>query len=178
MAMLVEYNGIKPVVEKDAFIAPNATIIGDVTIKKGASVWYGVVIRGDMESVVIGEKSNIQDNCTIHTDEGFPALIGDRVSVGHNAVIHGCEISDDCLIAIGSIILSGARIHESAVVAAGSVVREGQVVQPFHLVAGAPAETKRILTREEAGRFAGTVGNYLKLSKAHKGNHTLKSYQE
>ncbi|UCG05442.1 MAG: gamma carbonic anhydrase family protein [Desulfobacterales bacterium] len=108
--MILKYKDKKPVIGQNVFIAPTATIIGDVEIKDGASIWYGVVIRGDADKIRIGRNTNIQDNCTIHTDEGLPAIIGNRVSVGHNAVIHGCSIEDECLIGIHAVVLNGAKV--------------------------------------------------------------------
>ena len=165
--MIIEYQGKAPKIGKDVFIAPTATIIGDVEIGDGASIWYGTVVRGDMASIRIGEETNIQDNCTVHTDYGFPAIIGKRVSVGHNAVVHGCTVEDQCLIAINSVVLTGARILRGSVVAAGSVVREGQEIGPYHLAAGIPAKVKKTLTPEEAESLLQPVRNYLELAKNH-----------
>lgn len=165
--MIISYEGKAPKIARSAFIAPTAVIIGDVHISDGVSIWYGVVIRGDMERVIVGEDTNIQDNCTVHTDHGYPSIIGPRVSVGHNAVIHGCEIEADCLIGIGAIILSGSRIGSGSLVAAGSLVSEGQKVGSGELVAGTPARLKRELTNADIRRFAATVQNYKTLSHEH-----------
>ena len=140
------YNGKHPEIELQTFVAPTAVIIGAVRIMKGASIWYGTVIRGDKEPIVIGENTNIQDNCTVHTDDGQPAVIGSNVSIGHNAVVHGCCIEDNCLVGIGAVVLSGATIGRGSVIAAGSVVREGQEVGSGQLVAGTPARFKRKLS--------------------------------
>lgn len=120
--MIIEYEGKTPSIGKNVFIAPNAIVIGDVKIDDNASIWYGVVIRGDMEPVSIGENTNIQDNCTVHTDYGHPAVIGSNVSIGHNAVIHGCTIENGCLVAMNAVVLSGALLEEGSIIAAGSVV--------------------------------------------------------
>lgn len=157
----------KPVIGQNVFIAPTASIIGDVTIKDNASIWYGVVLRGDMEPITIGVNTNIQDNCTLHTDYGSPLVIGDNVSVGHNAVVHGCVVEDDCLIAINAVVLNGAHIRQGSVVAAGSVVKEGQTVGPNQLVAGAPAVVKKTLTAEQVKAFGQPVRNYLDLAGRH-----------
>ena len=158
--MLLSYKGKRPTIAENVFIAPTAVVIGDVTIGTGASIWYGTVVRGDMAPIVIGEDTNIQDNCTVHTDKGFPAIIGARVTVGHNAVVHGCTLADNCLVGIGALVLSGAVVAKEAVVAAGSVVREGQQVGPRELVAGTPAKLKRVLTTDEAKAFGGPNKNY------------------
>jgi carbonic anhydrase/acetyltransferase-like protein (isoleucine patch superfamily) len=160
-------NGKRPTFGKNVFIAPTAVIIGDVTIRDNASIWYGVVLRGDMEPITIGENTNIQDNCTVHTDYGYPAVLGDNVSVGHNAIVHGCTVEENCLIAINAVVLSGARIRKGSVVAAGSVVREGQEIGPYQLVAGAPAVVKKNLSAEQVEGFGQPVRNYLALARRH-----------
>jgi carbonic anhydrase/acetyltransferase-like protein (isoleucine patch superfamily) len=144
--MILDYNGKKPRIGKDVYIAPTAVIIGDVHIAEGASVWFGAVLRGDMDAIHIGKNTNIQDNCVVHVDEGFPASIGDNATVGHHAVVHGCTVENRCLIGINAVVLNGARIREGSVVAAGSVVRQGQMCGPWELVAGIPAGFKKKLT--------------------------------
>ncbi len=165
--MILPIGGKRPRIEESVFIAPTAVIIGDVTIAEGASIWYGVVLRGDMEPITIGRDTNIQDNCTVHTDYGHPTLIGAGVSVGHNAVVHGCTIEDDCLIAMGALVLSGAVIRRGSVVAAGAVVRERQEVGPGQLVAGTPAVVKRSVPAAELAEFLRPVANYRKLARIH-----------
>jgi carbonic anhydrase/acetyltransferase-like protein (isoleucine patch superfamily) len=165
--MIVPYKGKQPQIETDTFVAPTAVVIGDVHIQSGTSIWYGVVIRGDMEPIIIGADTNIQDNCTIHTDQGHPAIIGPHVSIGHNAVIHGCKVGPNCLIGIGAIVLSGSRVGEGSVVAAGSVVAEGQIIDPGQIVAGIPARFTRMLTDADRIRFSDTVANYKNLSQGH-----------
>jgi carbonic anhydrase/acetyltransferase-like protein (isoleucine patch superfamily) len=166
--MLYSLNGKQPVIGPNVFIAPTAVVIGDVTIAANASIWYGVVVRGDMEPITIGVNTNIQDNCTVHTDYGYPAHIGANVSVGHNAIVHGCIVEDDCLIAINAVVLSGAHIRQGSVIAAGSVVKEGQQVGPFQLMAGSPAVVKKTLTADQVEAFGQPVRNYLELSKRHR----------
>ncbi len=162
--MLIEYKGKQPVIGKDVFIAWNATIIGDVKIADGASIWYGAVIRGDMAPITIGKNSNVQDNCTVHTDHATPVTIGDNVTVGHNAVIHGCTLEDRCLIGINATILNRSVVKTGSIVAAGSVVREGQVVGPYALVAGVPAEVKRELDAGVDGMLEASTGDYVELA--------------
>jgi carbonic anhydrase/acetyltransferase-like protein (isoleucine patch superfamily) len=166
--MLYALNNKKPVIGRNVFIAPTAVVIGDVTIKENVSIWYGVVLRGDMEPITIGVNTNIQDNCTVHTDYGYPAVIGDNVSVGHNAVVHGCTIEDNCLVAINAVVLSGAYIQKGSVIAAGAVVKEGQTVGPNQLVAGAPAVVKKALSPKQVEAFGQPVRNYRKLSALHR----------
>ena len=165
--MILEYNGIKPKIGKNVFIADTATVIGDVVIKDNASIWYGTVLRGDMASIVVGECTNIQDNCTVHTDVDKPAIIGDNVTVGHNAVVHGCIIENNCLIGIHSVVLSNAHVKTGSVVAAGSVVKQGQIVGPYHLVAGIPATAKKELTKDSLEKRKQTAKHYVKLAGEH-----------
>ncbi len=165
--MIIEYKGMKPKIGADVFIAPTATIIGQVEIKDGASIWYGTVLRGDMAQITVGKNTNIQDNCTVHTDIDAPARIGDYVTVGHNAVVHGCIVENYCLIGINSVILSRSHIKTGSVVAAGSVVKQGQVVGPYHLVAGVPASIKKVLTEASVKKRKQTAQHYLTLANQH-----------
>ncbi len=165
--MIVEYKGKTPSIGQDVFIAPTAVIIGDVTIGDRASIWYGAVIRGDMEPIRIGRETNIQDNCVIHTDWGRPVVIGDKVTVGHKAVIHGCTIEDNCLIAISASVLNGAHVKTGSVVGAGSVVREKQIVGPNHLVTGVPAILKKDLGEGMAAILDEPADIYVKLARDH-----------
>lgn len=134
-----------PVIHPDTFIADSAEIIGDVTIADGVSVWYHAVLRADLDKIVIGRHSNIQDGCVLHIDTAKPVLIGEDVTIGHNAVVHGCQIKDRVLIGMGATILNGAVIEEGAIVAAGAVVKENFVVPANTLVAGVPAKIIKTL---------------------------------
>lgn len=165
--MIIEYNGILPTIGKRVFIAPTAVVIGDVTIGDDASIWYNAVLRGDMAPIRIGAGSNVQDNCTVHTDFGKPAIVGESVTVGHNAVVHGCTIEDGSLVGIGAIVLNDAHIEAQTVVAAGAVVREGARFGPRQLVAGAPASVKKDLADMPMQRFERSAGEYLKLSESY-----------
>ncbi|MBW2492088.1 MAG: gamma carbonic anhydrase family protein [Deltaproteobacteria bacterium] len=165
--MILTHKGRKPIIGHNVFIASTAVVIGDVNIKDNSSIWYGSVLRGDLAPITIGESTNIQDNCTIHTDYDKPAVIGNRVTVGHNAVVHGCIVEDNCLIGINSVVLSGARIKTGAVVAAGSLVKQGQVVEPYHLVAGIPAELKKKLPKTTVEKRKQTAEHYIQLAKEH-----------
>jgi gamma-carbonic anhydrase len=166
--MILEFKGITPIIGKNVFIAPTAVIIGNVEIKDNASIWYGTVVRGDMERITIGESSNIQDNCTLHTDFDKPTVIGNHVTVGHNAVVHGCIVEDYCLIGINAVVLGGARIRTGTVVAAGSVVKHGQVVGPYHLVAGTPCELKKVLPETTVEKRRETAEHYMELVREHR----------
>lgn len=166
--MILEFNGIKPKIGKNVYIAKTAAIIGDVVIKDGASIWYGTVLRGDMASISVGECTNIQDNCTVHTDVDKPAVIGDHVTIGHNAVVHGCTVENNCLIGINSVVLSNAHVKTGSVVAAGSVVKQDQIVGPYHLVAGIPATKKKSLSENSLVKRKQTAMHYVKLADEHK----------
>jgi len=170
-ALITGIGGREPKVDAEAFVAPHASVIGDVTLEAGASVWYGAVVRGDVERISVGAQSNIQDNCTLHADPGFPVTIGARVSVGHNAVVHGATVEDDCLVGMGATVLNGAVIGAGSLVAAQALVPQGMVVPPGSLVAGVPAKVKRELTEEERQGVTlnGTV--YSELAKAHREVH-------
>lgn len=143
--MIREFYGKKPIVHPDAFIAETAVLIGDVEIGKDSSVWYGAVLRGDINSIKIGERTNIQDNCVIHIDIDKPTVIGDDVTVGHGAILHGCTIGNAVLIGMGAVVLDGAQIGDGCVIAAGAVVKERANIPPRTLVAGIPAKPKREL---------------------------------
>ncbi len=146
------------------YIAPTAVVIGKVSIGNNASIWFGTVIRGDRDTITIGENTNIQDNCTVHTDPGKPVHIGGGVSIGHAAVIHGCTIENDCLIGIKAAVLNKAVIRKGSIVASGAVVREGQEVGPFQLVAGVPAEVKKELDDKTLNNIRETVEIYTRLA--------------
>jgi carbonic anhydrase/acetyltransferase-like protein (isoleucine patch superfamily) len=165
--MIQAFAGKTPKIGKNVFLAKTAVVIGDVEIGDGASIWYGAVLRGDMEPIRIGANTNIQDNSTVHTDRGHPTVVGVGVTVGHNAVIHGCVIEDHCLIGISALVLSGAVIHKGSVVAAGAVVKEGQVVGPGVLMAGVPAVVKRSLTEDEQRLLRQPAVTYEKLAREH-----------
>ncbi|MEU8599946.1 gamma carbonic anhydrase family protein [Streptomyces parvulus] len=148
-ALITAIAGREPKVDPGAFVAPTAAVIGDVTLHAGASLWYGAVARGDVERITVGADSNVQDNCTLHADPGFPVTVGERVSIGHNAVVHGATVEDDCLIGMGATVLNGAVIGAGSLVAAQALVPQGMRVPPGSLVAGVPAKVRRELTEEE-----------------------------
>ena len=147
--MIKDFAGKTPIIDESAFIAENAAVIGDVTIGKGSSVWYSAVLRGDMCAITIGENSNIQDNATVHVGMKEPAVIGNGVTVGHNALVHGAVIKDNALIGMGSVVLDGAVIGENSIVAAGAVVTAKTVVPPNSLVAGVPASVVKELSPQQ-----------------------------
>jgi carbonic anhydrase/acetyltransferase-like protein (isoleucine patch superfamily) len=166
--MILNYMDKHPQIAKEAFIAPTATIIGDVTIEPGASIWYGSVVRGDLAPIIIGANTNIQDNCTIHTDVDKPAIIGRHVTVGHNAVVHGCTLEERCLIGMNAVVLSGAVVKTGCVIAAGALIKEGQVAGPYQLLAGMPAVPKKDFTEEILRILELPVSEYLELAQQHR----------
>lgn len=167
--MLRAYRGVTPKVASSAYIDPSAQVIGDVTVGKCSSIWPNVTARGDVNSIRIGDDTNIQDNSVLHCDAGlFPLEIGHRVTVGHLAMLHGCTIEDDCLIGIGATVLNGARIGHGSVIAAGAVVPEGTQVPPESMVMGVPAKVKRPLTVEERVRFRQNALHYVEAARIYK----------
>jgi carbonic anhydrase/acetyltransferase-like protein (isoleucine patch superfamily) len=170
-ALIKGIGGKDPQVDQEAFVAPTSVVIGDVTLNAGASVWYGAVLRADAGPIIIGADSNVQDNCTLHVDPGFPITVGERVSIGHNAVLHGATVEDDCLIGMGATVLNGAVIGAGSLVAAQALVPQGMTVPPGSLVAGVPAKVKRPLTDEERGGISLNGAFYVELAKAHREIH-------
>lgn len=163
--VIQEFNGKKPDIRESCYIAPSADIIGDVTIGENSSVWHKAVLRGDINSIKIGANSNIQDGTVIHVTETHPVDVGDNVTVGHNAILHGCTVKDNALIGMGAIVLDGAVIGEGALVGAGSLVPEGKVIPPYSLALGVPAKVIRELTKEQLEAIKKNAEEYVRLSK-------------
>ena len=160
-------------IDPSVFIAPGAVVVGDVTIGPGSSVWYNSVVRGDMEPIVIGEQTNIQDLSVLHVDIGLPCSVGNRVGVGHRAILHGCEVGDDCLIGMGAVLLNGVRVGSGSVVAAGALITEGTIIPPCSLVIGVPGKVVREVDDELRIRIGETVRHYLDLARLHKSGEVL-----
>ena len=146
------------------FVAPGATILGDVELEAAVSVWFGAVIRADKDRVRIGEGSNIQDNAVVHTSRGFPALIGKRVSVGHGAILHGCTIGNNVLVGMGAIVMNGAVVGESSILGAGTVVTEGAKIPPHSVVLGVPGKVIRQTTEEQDRGIIANAESYIELA--------------
>jgi carbonic anhydrase/acetyltransferase-like protein (isoleucine patch superfamily) len=144
------------------FIADTATVIGKVRLHDCASVWFGAVLRGDNEWIVIGENSNVQDNATCHTDPGFPLSIGKNCTVGHNVILHGCTLEDGALVGMGSIVMNGAKIGRGSVVGAGAVITEGKEFPEHSLIIGAPARVIRTLDAAQVERMGSAARSYVK----------------
>ena len=140
---LYTFENSTPEIKKTSFVAPNASLIGRVKIGENSSVWFNTVLRGDMETITIGHESNIQDLSMGHADPGFPLVLGNRVTIGHHCVLHGCKIGDDCLIGMGAIIMNGVRIGRGSIIGAGAVLLEGMEIPEFSMVIGSPAKIKK-----------------------------------
>lgn len=151
-----------------SWVAPGAVLAGDVTLEAGASVWYGCVLRGDLEPIRVGERSNVQDLTVVHVDRGRPATIGADVTIGHRCIVHGCEIEDGAMVGMGAVLLSGARIGRDALVAAGAVVREGFEVPAGAVVAGVPARISGKVGPELRDRMRDGVASYLACAAAYR----------
>jgi carbonic anhydrase/acetyltransferase-like protein (isoleucine patch superfamily) len=150
-----------PEIDASAYVADSANLIGKVTVEANASVWFGVTIRGDNERITIGENSNVQEGTVMHTDMGFPLTLGKNVTVGHQAMLHGCTIGDGALIGIQAVVLNGAKIGKGCLVGAGALVTEGKEFPDNSLIIGSPAKAVRTLTEEDLQRLAGNAANYV-----------------
>ena len=168
MSVILGFGGREPRIDAGAWVAPNATVVGDVTLHPGASVFYGAVLRADSDAIVLGAGSNLQDNVVVHVDGGVPTTIGAGVSVGHGAVVHGCTIEDDCLIGMNATVLNRAVVGRESLVAAGALVLEGTVIPPRSLVAGVPAKVRRELSDAEVDGIRRNAATYLQLSARHR----------
>jgi gamma-carbonic anhydrase len=167
--MIRPYRGVMPRIAASAYIDSSAQVIGDVIIGERSSVWPNVAIRGDVNHIRVGDETSIQDNCVLHVDHDvYPCLVGNRVTVGHSAVLHGCQVEDGVLIGIGAIVLNGAKIGAGAVVAAGALVPEGMEVPSNMLAMGTPAKVRREVTLEERQRFLQGCQNYVKITAIYK----------
>ena len=152
----------------DFWVAPNAVVIGDVSLKKNASVWFGSVLRGDNDPIILGENSNIQDNSVCHTDDGMPLIIGNNVTVGHKVILHSCTVGDNSLIGMGSTVLNKAKIGNNCLVGANSLVTEGKEFPDNHLIVGSPAKVKRELTDMEKKIIELSALHYVENMKRYK----------
>ena len=166
--MILPYRTIHPTLHPSAFVAPGADVIGRVRLAKDASIWFGCVLRGDVNRIEIGEATNIQDGSILHVDNHAPCLIADHVHVGHHVNLHGCRVEPGALIGIGAIVLSRARIGAGAVIGAGSVVLEGTKIPPRTLAVGAPARVVRSVTVKDLAYIRRGVKEYLRLAKAYR----------
>lgn len=150
----------------DVFIAAGAQFVGDVTIGAASSVWFNAVIRGDSEAIRVGRGTNIQDNCVLHADPGFPCIVGDGVTVGHGAIIHGAKVDDNVVVGMRAVVMNGAQVGRDSLIAVGAVVTEGTIVPPGSLVMGLPGKVVRNLTPDEIARNRRSAEHYIATAKA------------
>ncbi|MRH29934.1 gamma carbonic anhydrase family protein [Microbacterium sp. SYP-A9085] len=167
-ASVLSVGGVSPQIDVSAFVAAGARVIGAVRLAEGASVWYNAVLRGDGDTITIGAGSNLQDNVSVHVDKGSPVVIGRDVSVGHNAVVHGCTIGDGSLVGMGAVVLNGARIGAGCLIAGGAVVLEGADIPAGSLVAGVPGKVRRELSDAEKARLVANAHTYREHLAAHR----------
>lgn len=154
--------------DKDIFLAPGAQVIGNVNIGENVGIWYNAVVRGDMEGITIGDNTNVQDNCTLHTGNGFALTIGNGVTIGHNAIVHGCTVGDNTVIGMGSILLNGAKVGKNCIIGAGSLVTGKMVIPDNSMAFGNPAKIIRNLTEEEIKANKENAKEYVELMKNEK----------
>lgn len=166
--MLSRYKTLAPLVEEGVFIAPGAQVIGNVVLKSNASIWHNAVLRGDMARITVGTGSNVQDNCTVHCDLNKPVVIGDNVTIGHNAVLHSCTVGDGTTIGMGAIVLNDAYIGKNCMIAAGALVTPRTVIPDGSMVMGSPAVVKRPMREEEKAAMLANAAEYVKISKEYK----------
>jgi carbonic anhydrase/acetyltransferase-like protein (isoleucine patch superfamily) len=165
--MIYALDGLAPRLGKDVYVAPNATVVGDVHLGDEVSIWFGAVLRGDVERLTVGPRSNVQDNSVLHSDPGSPLVVGEQVTVGHGCILHGCRIGDGALIGMGSTILNDARIGRNCLVGANALVTEGKEFADGMLVVGSPARAIRPLTSEELARMAESPERYVERGKVY-----------
>ncbi|MBX2989981.1 MAG: gamma carbonic anhydrase family protein [Bacteroidetes bacterium] len=165
---IISYRGISPIIDQTAFVAEGTRLIGDVTLSKDSSIWFNSVLRGDINRVEIGERTNIQDCSVLHVTEEYPVIVGNDVTVGHRAIIHGCTVGDCCLIGMGAVILDNANVGSHSLVAAGAVVLQNFVVPEGVLVAGVPAKVIRPLTEEEKRQIRESALRYVEYARGYR----------
>jgi len=170
---LYTFDNSIPEIKETSFIAPSASLIGRVKIGENSSVWFNTVLRGDMENISIGDESNIQDLSIGHADPGFPLLVGSRVTIGHNCIVHGCRIEDDCLIGMGAIIMNGVRIGRGSIIGAGAVLLERMEVPEFSMVVGSPAKVRKTYDKSILENIRESAQIYVKRSISYKEESTF-----
>ncbi|MEI3367764.1 MAG: gamma carbonic anhydrase family protein [Clostridium sp.] len=166
--MKLQFNGVAPSINENAYVSESVDIIGDVKVEENVSIWFGARLRADMNKIVIGANSNIQENAVVHVDIESPVIIGENVTIGHSAIIHGCNISNNVLVGMGSIILNNAKISKNSIVVAGALVTQGKEFEEGVLILGNPAKAVRKLSEEEIKSIKRSADNYVALSKKYK----------
>ena len=163
-----DYRATRLSIDETAYIAPGAALVGEVSVGRNASIWFNATVRGDMEEIVIGAESNVQDACVVHVDRGRPTTIGDRVTLGHGAIVHASVVEDDVLIAMKAVVLSGCRVGRNSLIGAGAVLPEGTQVPEGSLVLGVPGRVVRSLRPEEVERIHANARSYVELARAYR----------
>jgi carbonic anhydrase/acetyltransferase-like protein (isoleucine patch superfamily) len=158
--MIYALDGVVPVLHPDSWVADDANLIGKIILEEGVSVWFGVVLRGDNEEIRVGQNSNIQENCVLHTDMGFPLSIGANCTIGHKAMLHGCVIGEGSLIGMGATVLNGAQIGKGCLIGAGALITEGKVIPDGSLVMGSPGKVVRSLDAEAQAKLLKSAAGY------------------
>ncbi|MFI5782479.1 gamma carbonic anhydrase family protein [Nocardia sp. NPDC051570] len=171
--MRIQLGEHAPQIDDSAWIAPNATVIGRVRLAEQVGIWYGAVLRGDIEDITVGAGTNIQDGCVLHADPGFPLTVGTGVSVGHNAILHGCTVGDDVLVGMGATVLNGAVIGSGSLIAANALIPENAQIPPGSLVAGVPGKVRRELGEAELERIRLNAAVYLHNLAVHRDGKQL-----
>ncbi len=166
--MIYKLKDKKPVISEDVFIAENSVIVGDVEIKEGANIWFGAVLRGDVEKITIGRNSNVQDNSTVHTDFGIPCIVGNNVTIGHNVVLHSCDIGNNVIVGMGSTVMNGSKIAPNCIIGANSLVTHKIPYEEGVLILGSPAKIIRKLTEEEIYHIGENAGHYVENGRNYK----------
>lgn len=166
--MIMDFEGVTPRINKNTYISESVDIIGKVNVEEKVNIWFGTRLRGDMNNIIIGENTNIQENSVVHVDINSPCIIGKNVTIGHGTIIHGCSISDNVLVGMGSIILNNAKIGKNTIIGAGSLVTQGKEFPEGVLILGNPAKVIRQLTEAEIESIQRSADNYVSLSKKYK----------
>ena len=166
--MIMDFEGVTPRINKNTYISESVDIIGKVNVEENVNIWFGTRLRGDMTNIIIGENTNIQENSVVHVDINSPCIIGKNVTIGHGTIIHGCSISDNVLVGMGSIILNNAKIGKNTIIGAGSLVTQGKEFPEGVLILGNPAKVIRQLTEAEIESIQRSADNYVSLSKKYK----------
>ena len=166
--MIMDFEGVTPRINKNTYISESVDIIGKVNVEENVNIWFGTRLRGDMNNIIIGENTKIQENSVVHVDINSPCIIGKNVTIGHGTIIHGCSISDNVLVGMGSIILNNAKIGKNTIIGAGSLVTQGKSFPDGVLILGNPAKVVRELTDDEIKNIKKSADNYVNLSKRYK----------
>lgn len=166
--MIKSFRDKTPAVRASCFVADNATVIGDVTLCEQVSVWYGAVVRGDADTIIIGKGSNVQDCAVLHTDKGYQLTLGEKVTIGHSAVVHGADIGDNVVVGMHATLLNGCKIGKNSIIGAGALVREGQIIPENSLVVGMPAKVLREVSSEQIADNTWNADHYIELAQEHK----------